>query len=218
MQFGKAFTFVFEDPKWLQKVGIAALISLIPLVGQLVVLGWGLEVTRRVINNDSEPLPDFTNFVEYLVRGLKGFVISLVYVLPIILVVICVQTAGLGFASGNGNQDSDAMGYAVLAVTLCLSCFAILYGIAVGLLLPVAFGNFAATDQLGAAFRFGELIRLFRANPVAYLLTLVGMILASFISSLGAIACVVGALVTSAYAVVINGHLWGQAYSVARNK
>jgi uncharacterized membrane protein len=40
MDFGRAFSFVFEDPDWLKKVAIAGLVMLIPVIGQLVVLGW----------------------------------------------------------------------------------------------------------------------------------------------------------------------------------
>jgi hypothetical protein len=218
MQFGKAFTFVFEDQKWLQKVGIAALILLIPLIGALVVLGWSLEVTRRVIKSDPELLPDFSDFGGHLLRGLKAFVIALVYVLPIILVSICSQAVTLGITSGSNSQNSDAMGGIAVAVALCLSCFSIIYGIFVGLLLPAAFGNFVATDQLGAGFRLGEVMGLFRANPGAYLLVFVGVILSGFIGSLGVILCVIGALLTYAYSMLINGHLYGQAYLAAKNR
>jgi hypothetical protein len=55
MNFGKAFTFVFDDPEWLRKVAINALIGLIPIVGQLYLLGWGLEVARRVAMRTHDP-------------------------------------------------------------------------------------------------------------------------------------------------------------------
>ncbi len=43
MDFAKPFTFVFEDQNWLSKIALVAVISLIPVVGVLVLLGWGLE-------------------------------------------------------------------------------------------------------------------------------------------------------------------------------
>jgi hypothetical protein len=218
MQFGKAFTFVFEDPKWLQKVGIAALIILIPIVGPFAVFGWSLEVTRRVINNDPELLPTFSDFVGHLMRGLKAFVIGLVYVLPIILVSACSNGLMVGIGSAASNQNSDVIGGSIAVLTTCIVCFASIYGILAGLLLPAAFGNFIATDKLGAAFRIGEVWGLFRANPGAYLLVFVGTILSGLIASLGTIICLVGALFTLAYSQVINGHLYGQAYLAAKAK
>jgi hypothetical protein len=62
MEFGRAFSYTQQDPEWLKKVGIAAALMIIPFVGWLAVLGWGLEITRRVINNDPETLPDWSNW------------------------------------------------------------------------------------------------------------------------------------------------------------
>ena len=80
MNFGQAFTYVFEDPDWAKKLLIPALVSLIPIIGQLVVLGWMLEVTRRVIQQNPRPLPEL-DFGRQLGEGFKGFIIGLVYAL-----------------------------------------------------------------------------------------------------------------------------------------
>ena len=56
---------------------------------------------------------------------------------------------------------------------------------------------------------------LIRAAPGAYLIVLLGGMAAGFIAPLGSIACGVGALLTSAYALLINAHLLGQAYRSA---
>ena len=89
MNLGRAFTFAFEDKDWLKKLGIAGLVMLIPIIGQLTVSGWALETTRRVIHHEPEELADWGAFGDYLVKGLKIFVIGIVYALPIILISIC---------------------------------------------------------------------------------------------------------------------------------
>ena len=211
MEFGKAFSFPFEDQDWIKKVGIAALVMLIPIVGGIAVAGWGFEVTRRVIRRDPQPLPDWSDFVTYLVNGLKVVVVGLAYALPIILVSACSQ--GIFYAAGQGGDDT--MMSIATVVMICFSCLMILYGIFMGLVMPAALGNFAATDQLGAAFRFGEVFGLVRAAPGPYVLVLLGAFLAGIIAMLGSIACGIGALLTSAYAMAINGHLQGQAYNEA---
>lgn len=208
MEFGKAFSYVFEDQDWLKKVGIAALIFLIPLVGQIIVGGWALEITRRVIRRDPAPLPDWTDFGDYVMKGLQVFVIGFAYSLPIILVSICQQAVNfVGMDSGD-----DAVMTGVLVVVICLSCVIFLYGIFMGLVLPAALGNFAAKGEFGAAFRFGEVFGLVRAAPVAYLLVLLGSFVSGLIAMLGLIACIIGILATLAYAMAINAHLQGQAY------
>lgn len=211
MEFGQAFSFVFEDEEWLKKVGIAGLIMFIPLVGVLVVLGWSVEITKRVINNHAEPLPDWGDFMQYLVKGLQVFVIAFLYMLPVIVVQLC-STGGMAFMADSGDETLAT----VLGVlTVCLSCFVILYSILSGLVLPAAIGNFAAKDELKAAFSFGEVFGMVRKNLGAYALVLLGSIVSGFVASLGIIACGIGVAFTGAYAYAINGHLWGQAYRVA---
>jgi len=212
MDFGKAFAYVFEDEDWIKKIGIAGLVMLIPLLGQIIIGGWALEIVRRVIRRDPEPLPDWSNFVDYLVKGLQVMVIGFAYALPIILITACSQ--GLFFAAGESGED--AMLTAASVVMACLSCVSIIYGIFIGFVLPAALGNFAESEQFGAAFRFGEVFGLVRAAPAAYLLVLVGSFLAGIISMLGIIACVIGLFLTIPYAAAINGHLQGQAYLEAK--
>jgi len=210
MDFGKAFSFVFEDDEWLKKVGIAGLISLIPLLGQLVVAGWGIEVTRRVIRNHPEPLPDWDDFMGYLVKGLQVLVIGFVYMLPVIVVQGC--NAGIIPLLGQtANDDTIMTAYSIFAA--CFGCLTLLYAIFAGLIMPAALGNFAAKDELKAAFSFGEVFGMVRNNIGAYALVLVGSLLSGLVASLGVIACVIGVLFTSAYAYAVNGHLMGQAYS-----
>ena len=55
MDFGSAFSFVFQDEDWIKKILLIAVISLIPIVGQIVALGFALEVMKRVINSDPTP-------------------------------------------------------------------------------------------------------------------------------------------------------------------
>ena len=58
MDFGAAFSFMFDDEDWPKKLALASVLSL-TVVGIFPVLGWGLEVVRRVAKGDPEPLPDW---------------------------------------------------------------------------------------------------------------------------------------------------------------
>jgi len=78
--------------------------------------------------------------------------------------------------------------------------------------MPAAMGNYAARGNLGAAFRFKEVFGLLRSAPGAYLLTLLGIMVAGFVAGLGTIACVIGMFATLVYSQAIMGHLYGQAY------
>jgi hypothetical protein len=207
MQFGKAFSFVFEDEDWVMKTIIAALVSLIPIIGQITVFGWGLEVTRRVIRQDPNPLPDWSDFGGHIVKGIIGWVIGFVYVLPLIVLYACPVVI---IAAAQNDDTIAAVGWA------CFSCLTLIYVVLLMFVLPAAMGNYAAKDELSAAFRFGEVFGLVRAAPGAYLLTILGALIAGIIAPLGIILCFVGVLWTQAYAVLINSHLWGQAYNEAQ--
>ena len=171
MNFGRAFSYVTEDPEWLQKVGIAALVMIIPILGPMVVIGWALELTRRVIHNEPDKLPDWSNFGDYLSKGFQGFVIGFVYALPIILVSFCSQGVSLLPTLIKNNQAVESMATVITVVSLCFSCVMIVYELLLAFVLPAALGNFAATGQIGAGFRFGEVFGLLRAAPGAYFMT-----------------------------------------------
>jgi len=218
MDFGSAFSFAFQDQDWLKKVGIAALVFLIPVVGPIILMGWGLEITRRVINSDPVPLPGWDDFGSFLSKGFQMFVVTLAFMLPLILVISCGQGLTFGLVASTGrSSNSDTMGSIAAVISLCMSCFAILLGLAAGFILPVAQGRLAATGELGAAFRFNELLALLRAAPGPYLMVILGVALASMVlSSVGTLICGVGLLFTSAYTTALSGHLAGQAYNAAQ--
>jgi len=216
MNFGKAFSFVFDDPDWVKKILILGLISLIPIVGQFVLIGWSLDVTRRIIQQNSQPLPDL-DFGRQLIDGLKAFVVGLVYSIPIIIFVIPITIVSA--IAGDPNMDPNAYGAMVSIVSLCCGGLIFLYSVLMAFFLPAAFGNLVARDTLGAAFNFSEIMGLVRAAPGAYLLVLLGVIISGFIGGLGSIACGIGVIFTLTYAQAINGHLYGQAYNEAtRNR
>ena len=48
MNIVKALTYVFDDPDFIKKIGIAALMALIPVSGAIILLGGMIEITRRV--------------------------------------------------------------------------------------------------------------------------------------------------------------------------
>jgi hypothetical protein len=211
MDFGKAFSFPFEDPDWIKKILLAALISLIPIVGQIYLVGWTLEVARRVIRQYSRLLPD-VDFSESLILGFKSFVISFVYSLPAIILATPIWLVPVIAGSGSNNDTMSAL---ATVVAVCCGGLIAIYGILLLLLIPVAHGNFLATGELSAAFHLNEILKLFRAAPGAYLLVVLGQLIAGFIAPLGTIACGVGALVTAAYSLLMVSHLYGQAYNEA---
>jgi hypothetical protein len=212
MDFGRAFSFVFEDQEWFKKVGVAALILLIPIAGPIFLAGWVFETIKRVIRRDPDLLPDWSDFGGYFGDGFKVVVVAFVYMLPVILIQACSQGV---FLAGQENFNDDTVVTALAVLNACFGCLTFLYSLLMGLVIPAALGNFAANGDLKAAFQFGDVFGLVRAAPGAYALVLLGNLVAGLVGSLGVIACGIGVLLTSAYAGVVTGHLTGQAYNQA---
>lgn len=205
MDFAQAFSFPLQDKEWIKKIAITALISLIPVVGWIAVLGWSLEIARRVIRGESPVLPDWSNFGGLIGLGLKGFVVGLVFSIPSVVL-------SLPSSLMSAFADSEQLVTALSILSICTGCLSLLYAIAFMFVVPAAAGQLAATDSLAEAFNVRKLVSLIRNAPAAYLIVILGLLVAGIIAPLGVIACVIGVFFTLAYTLAVEGHLYGQAY------
>jgi len=207
MNFTKAFTYIFDDPRWLEKLVIPLLVTLIPVIGWMVAAGYLLRVTRNVAEHQVEPLPEL-EFGADLSRGFKVFVANLLYGLPIV-VVSTLLFLPLGLSGNSGSTNFFAIALAILGGLLIL-----LYALFVAIIMPAVNANLAVKEQIGAAFEFKEIFRMIGNNFKAWLIVIGGTILCSvFIAPIGGIILVVGAIITGFYSQLIIAHLTGQAYA-----
>jgi len=210
MDFGKAFTYVFEDKDWIKKLAIGAALAL-TVIGMIPVLGWGLEAARRV--HRGEPgLPEWADFGDLILDGLKLFAIMFVWMIPLWLIVGC--PAGIvGAVAGSADRPSDAIQTVSALVQVCGGLIGSVYGLVVGVLMPAAAGHLAVTGELGQAINPATAFKLVRANFGTYVMVwLVSGIAAGVLSFAGVLLCGIGVLVAAAYHSLIFGHLVGQAY------
>lgn len=215
MEYRRAFVFPQQDPAWVKKWAIAGALSLVPVVGQILIAGYGVAIARRVINGASDSLPEWSDFGDYARQGLSTLVIGLVYFLPLIVVSLCLAVP-IAVVSAVSIRDSG--GEQVLGLLGgCLGLFALVYSLLAGMALMAALGRYAAGGELGAALNVGEVLRLVRAKPGLYLMVLLVGGLGQFVLSLlGVIACAVGAAWGGAYAQLAQAHLIGQAQRYQR--
>lgn len=210
MDIGKAFSYVFEDEDWIVKVLIGAVLALTG-IGFIPIMGYGLEVARRVVRRDPQPLPPWDDWGTKIVEGLLSSVISFVWSLPGIILASCIALVFVP-VSNRGPSQGETL---TIVVSMCIGLLVFLYSLLLMLVLPAALTHYAVTREFGAAFRFGEVIGMVRNNLGAFLMVLVVTILASIISSLGSVALGCGLFFTAFYAVLITYHAYGQAYRVA---
>ncbi len=211
MKFGEAFVFIFKQKNWFARLIVPALCLLLPVVGWLVFAGWVCRLIVMVNSADAKPaLPNIV-FGADLLKGMQVAAITLLYALPMGLLVVAAALTGYWAinAETHAMTTNGAIGAACIGVALAL------YALLMILIIPVALANFAMQGRFAAAFKLGEILGLIKAAGGSWLLALVGLLMLAMIVPLGAVACGVGMLITAAYAGVVTGLLLGQAYQVA---
>lgn len=208
MNYSRAFSYVFEDKNWPSKILIAGLISLIPIIGQLYIIGWMVEIVRRVKANRTDVIPT-THFSYFLTLGLKLFVVSLIYSIPV-LVLTCIINLITGAA---GSGDSGNFASAFLAGLGCIgSLLSFVLSVAVALLGTYGTIKLAETDQIKACLDFTDAFNCIKANFSAFIIVELLAIVAGLIQSAGMIVCMIGVIFTVPYGVAITGNLVGQLW------
>jgi hypothetical protein len=197
----EAFIWPTRDPEWAGKLLIVALILLIPIVGAINGLGWMLASIDRLRAGETRLAP--ANF-GYLARGFPLFVVNLVYELAIVLVAGAIYVPALLMAS---HESQGSANPAVIsgAIVLSLLAFSIvtLGSLALNFAMP---SIVLATDAAGISggLNAAAVLRRVRANVSNTLIAGLMLIAAGFVGSLGIIACVIGVLFTTAYALAIQ--------------
>ena len=206
MNYSRAFSYVFEDKNWLSKILIAGLISLIPIVGQLYLMGWTVEIVRRVKAGRTDILPT-THFAYFLTLGLKLFVVALIYSIPVIIISMIMNL----FTASAGNSDSNFFTVFFAGLGCIGGILSLVVNIAVALLGTYGTIKLAETDQIKACLDFQDAFNCIKANIGSFIIVGLLGIVAGLIESAGLIICV-GIIFTIPYGTAITAHLIGQLW------
>jgi len=211
MDISKAITFVFEDDDWLVKVLLGALITLIPIFGQLALLGYMIAIIRNVKAGDPNPLPRWDALGTFFMDGLMVWLASLVYALPLILF-MCV----IGFIwippIVAGEDAAPVLAGLSGVVTAGVSCLIGLYGLLLALVTPVIQIRYAEAGEIGACLRFGKVFGMAfsQIGPVIISQLLVWVAGGIVGSILGSVTFGLLALPVAFWTQALAAHLYGQ--------
>ena len=211
VNFGKAFTYIFDDKRWFDKLIIPVLVSLVPLIGPMAFSGYMLRTIKNVVQNEVDPLPDY-QFGDDLGRGFRFYLVGLVYSLPVLLVVGLMMIPAMAL---NSNNSITALGVIFLILGGLLM---LVYGLFLTVLQPIMMANFAVKDTFASGFEFGLFFKRLGNNFTAWLLVIAGMVIAGIISPMGSILFAIGVVITMAYSQLMVAHLAGQAYVASEDK
>jgi hypothetical protein len=216
MDFGRSFVYISEDEDWIKKVALAGLISLIPFVGQIYLMGYLFQVLKNIIEGREVPLPEVTDDLGgKLLSGLLLSVITVIYYLPVSLI---------SAFSGIGNalliqaaQDSQTVSTLSAVWAGCFGCLSFVFGVAASLLIPFVWSKYAETGEFGAAFKLGEFFAMFKENlGPTILVVLISGVLSAVAVLVGLAVCFIGVIFTTLYAQLVTVFLYGSLYRQAR--
>ncbi len=222
MDIAKAFTYVTEDERWMGKIGIGALISLLSflIIPIPLLVGYMVGVVRNVKDGVVNPMPEWEDWGQLFKDGLSVIVAQLVYTLPFWLL-SCIAGAGVVGMGSLAETNEDLAAAGIFATFGLVGCLTLVFVVALFFLSPAIVIQYVRTDELGSVFRFGEVFTIAKENVGNILLiTLVtfgiAIVLNIVIGVLGLIPCIgwVAALIIAVaagpYMTVITGHLYGQ--------
>jgi hypothetical protein len=193
MDIGRAFSYPFQDPKWITKIVIGGLfVLLVPvfLIGAFVLSGYSLRVMRNVVSGTDVPLPEWDDIGAMFVDGIKATVITLIWSIPLIILSAI-------------NYDGDSF---------VLSCLTFILSALTSVFVLSALVPFALSRNFSDGLQFQAAINRVVSNLGDYIIVfLLGYVL-GIIAAAGLIGLCVGVLFTIFYALLVNSHLGSQAY------
>ena len=228
MDIGKSITFVAEDEKWLEKLGIGALITAVPILN-FAWSGFMVDLMRNVASGEAKPLPDWSDLGDKFVKGLILTLAGLIYALPAILVGCLLF--GLSFVpliavSGQGDQGvNQGLALGSTGLLIAAGCCIGLYGLLISFVFPAVFINYSRQGSFGSCFQFSEIMQLITANlgeyATAWVITIVAGLMVGLV--MGVVGMLVGwipcigwlvvwaiSAVAGAYLGAVYAHLFGQ--------
>ncbi|MFC1961236.1 DUF4013 domain-containing protein, partial [Chloroflexota bacterium] len=148
MQLGRAFSYIFEDEKWLTKTLINAILNVIPIIN-IASMGWTVQLINNVIRDDVEhPMPDWDDFGKKFEVGLGLFIAAIVYNL-VVMAMVCCMALVPGLLGNMGMEGLAAVLIIVLAIV------AIIVSIIANAALLIGIVEFTFESNLSVFWKFG---------------------------------------------------------------
>jgi len=225
--------FPFDGERWTNKVLVGAALGFgamffFPLA--LPVSGYGLRIMRRTAKGEPPSLPEWDDWGTLIVDGLKLFLVSFVYMLPVLVLLCCTYvllfgTAFLPVFMGESPELLFGSLAAIMAANIIIypiMGIGILLGLALAFFALVATTRMVANDSLESAFQLREVWRLAKEGFPNYALAVIVsfgilFILSTLATALGytlVLACVLPFVypIVGFYYQALTNALLGAAY------
>lgn len=177
IRIAEALVYLFRENGWGRKLTVLAVLVFVPILN-FAVVGYELEVARRVAARQEPILPPWEPIGEHFRRGTALALARYVYFLPALLL------AALAFASGASAFaviDSSYESWSGPLLLVCgLSLFAFfLVAWFAGAITPAVTVRHLRTPTFAACFDFPGIFRQIRRSPGPHLAVFLGTMAAS---------------------------------------
>lgn len=231
VDLGKAFQHMFDDPEWITKTIIGALLLVVPILN-FTVYGYELRVVKNVRKGEPRPMPTWDDFSSFFSEGLLLGLARIVYGLPLLVFIIpffFIFLMPMFAALAAGGSDSEAanrvfglvFGAGMLFMFLCLGLMMI-YGLLLGFAFPAITANFAKHGTFASCFEFKAILAFIRTNFNNYLMVWLatlaaGLVVGAIYTAVNLVPCI-GFLFAlplimagGFFVLMVGGHALGQA-------
>ena len=224
MDYMRSFHFIFENPNWTANVlwcGLCMLsTAVVPVIGQLVMIGYLFEVIEAIHLRRTKTYPDFEfdfdRLIEYLVRGFWVFLVQLVLLAVVAAIVLgLIIVVGLvgGLVGAAGGDQAAGIAIAVI----------LLIGIPVLLILAIVVNMFMVpivlraglTQDFGQAFNFSFAKQFVRSTWLEMIITALFLMVAAIAAEIvGFFMLCIGIFFTMSIIMFMQAHLGLQLYEL----
>ena len=221
MQHSRAFAYVFERPGWPATVGLLTVAIFVPLLGPLLAMGYQSVLVEHLVRHGERnwPAVDLGRITDYLHRGLRLFLVSLVVSVVVTPLAMVVLFGGNLTALLLWDPESP-LSIALVGCVVILEAAAFLAVMYAGVAAITPMWVRAALDpDLGGIFdlRFSRdfLARTWKPLLVSH----AWMLAASTLLFLaGLLLCFVGMFPAAALIMLLQAYVYAQLYLVYRER
>lgn len=208
---GKAFTFAFQDSRWLEKILIGGLfwIATLLLFGWFFLLGYMARIVRNVVAGVDDRLPEWNDLGEMFTEGLKLFLVIVVWYLPIVLVMVPLMVWAIVFDEFGSPRLSEMFAGCMVLTIVPLALL-------ITFVLPAALVRATVYRSVGAGLAVGPVFAFVRDNFVNFLLAFIVYLAANFIGQMGIVIFCIGVFFTSFWGAAVAAHAYGQTWAYGK--
>lgn len=233
------FTFLFKDPDWKRKFLIGFLLYLagfiVPIVPWIFFSGYMARIIQIGIEEDDDVLPEWDDWGELFILGLKLMGVGFIAALPFILLFGCGYLAMMApafmgvFEPSYGDEISPAWIITPILGSfggMCIMGLGLIFSLLIGIFIPPAMSHMIAEGQFSAAFRVSEWFQIFKANLGGYLIAYILIMGTAFTLSFAFqllymtfVLCWTIPFVMSLISIyigIVTGAIFGQTYRVGK--